>query len=281
MGRVAPGVYGLATRPLPLPAARPKIGQARGAGYSWRNGLLAPLPVDAWGAVSIPAQPQGDGAALGDPALTRTLQYLYAYLVSDAGANVPWTTRFGYPLIKSPLSLFTHNPKEEGFQVDYLPALYLWRSDGGDLEQRADDYLLDNSVWTLLWVMPLASQENQSSRAPYVNQFAKAVADGLNHARTPSFVLLGDTDPLAASLGSFLWNAINVVMQYPAKWRIAKVVVPPIDGSKPREFKAVEMKLAVVERLHENRARYATTGVSLDARFTNQYGLPVGRSLVT
>ncbi len=280
MGRVAPGVYGPATRPLPLPPPRPKLAVSRGAGPSWRNGLLAPLPVDAWGAVSIPAQPQGDGAVLGDPALTRTLQYLYAYLVTDSGANAPWTAQFGYPLIKSPLSLFAHNPNEVVFQVDYLPALYLWRSDGGDFVQQADDYLLDNSTWTLLWVMPLASQENQSARSPYVNQLAKAMAAALNRARTPGFVLLGDPDPLAASLGSFLWGSINAVMQYPAKWRPSKVLSQAVDGTKPREFKAVEMKIAMVERLHENPARYGTRGITLDARFTNQYGLPAGRTLV-
>jgi hypothetical protein len=281
VGRVAPGVYGPATRPLPLPAARPKTTSSQGLGPSWRNAFLVPVPGDAWGAVSIPAQPQGDGAVLGDPALTRTLQFLYAYLVTDAGANVPWTAQFGYPLIKSPLSLFTHNPNEAVFQVDYLPSLYLWRPEGGDFEQKADDYLLDNSAWTMLWVMPLASQENQSARSPYVNQFAKAVADGLNHARTPSWSLLGDPDPLAASLGSFLWGALNVVMQYPARWRTSKVLAQPIDGGKPREFKAVEMKISVVERLHENPARYATRGTTLDATFTNQFGLPVGRTLVS
>lgn len=276
------GVFGRSTRII----RRCPVTTTTIAGPAWTNGLLPPLLVDRWGAVSIPAQPQGDGATLGDPALSRTLAFLYAYLVTDGNANAPWCARFGQPLILSPLSLFPNAPGDPlngTFNDSYLPALFLWRADGGVFEQKADDYLLDNSVWTLLWVMPMGSQENQGARAPYVNQVAKAITDGLNYARTPSYVIQGDPDPYAAELGSFLWNApLNCCMQYVQKWRPAKVVIEmATKGSPPRAYKAMEMKIAMVERLHASVDRYATRGVGLDARILNQYGQTTGRVITS
>ena len=295
MGRVAPGTpgaFGPHTYPLPLPAPRrPSTVATRLFGPAFPNGLTPLVTVDSWGAITLPAQGQGDGAALGDPALSRTLAFLYAYLVTDGVANAPWTAEYNVPLIAGAPSLYPHAPADTlagAFNESYLPSLFLWRGDGGEMEQAAEDYLLDRSMWTLLWVMPLGVQENQVLRSTYVNLFAKAVTAGLSRARTPGYVLQGDPDPTAATRGSYLWDAVNCEMQYVKKWKPTKLIVEVADrvpadsrvrSSLSRPYKAVEIKIAMVERLHESIDRFGTRGVGLDLSTFNQYGQRTGRTI--
>ena len=288
MGRVAPGapgIYGPATRPLPASLGpRTRLPSTQTFGPAFTNGLLPYVVVDRFGAVSIPAQPQGDDAALGDPALTYTLLFLYAALVSDGGAAAPWVARFGQPLIKSPLSLFPWGPADPlagTFNAGYLPCLFLWRSGGGKWEQKADDYLLESSTWTLLWVPPIGGQQNQAQRSTYGNQFAKSVASALDDSRTPSFVMPGDPDPSATLRGSFLWTALNCNMQWISQWKPSRVVIEMADKSaSPRPYRAIEIKIGMVEHLHRSIDRHGTRGVGLNLRTLNQYGLNTGQTIL-
>jgi hypothetical protein len=237
-----------------------------------------PAVGDSWGAVQVPAQPApqvvgfspiltpgGTGVIPpGDPSLAYTLSFLYAFLVTDANANVPWTQAFGYPLIKSPLSLFAHNPKEAGFNVDYLPALYLWRDDvlGGKFEREADDWEVETSTMTMLWAMPLGDQFRQRDRSQYVNQFVKSVVAGIEYEQTPSWVMPGDPNPQSSFRGSVLGQYTNMVRFRALSWKRSKIRielsnVPKNTAGSLRDYSAVELKFEVRERLAPDLRRFS------------------------
>jgi hypothetical protein len=244
---------------------------------------------DFWGAVQIPAQPspqivgyspvlapKGSGILPpGDPALGMVLSYLYAWLVLDSNANAPWQQAFGYPLIKSPKSLFTHNPSDEVFNVEYLPALYLWRDDlsGGKFEREADDWEMETCIWTLLWVLPLGDQFRQRDRAPYANQFVKAVVDAIETNRTPSWVQPGDPIPDSLIYGSQLGQYTNMVRFRALGWKRSNVRVEISNvsqnvGGSLRKWPAVEMRFEARERLKPDLRKYGTLQ-QLDQRISN------------
>ena len=276
------GRYGGAGLPAsqivqPPPAARP---QAFGNTYGLRIPNVAPGAVvaDQWGAVQFPAQTQPVGVTYpGDPALTYVLQFLYAWLVLDSEANGPWQAQTGYPLIKSPASLLPHNPVDHVFSEAYLPALYLFRDDkaGGTVDYVAEDWFMEVSTWTLLWALPLGNQDTQRARSQYVNQFAKAVAVGIERSVTPSWVMPGDPDPGVAGRGSHLGYWTNLVRLHTNGWRKTKIVIPSANAPA-REYPCVEMKFEVKERQNRTIRRFPGLGY-LDQRTINPSGGVSGR----
>ena len=238
---------------------------------------------DVWGAVYVPAQaPPPVSAYPGDPALDYTLAFLFAWLVTDAQASGAWEAAFGYPLVKSGLSLFPYNPAEATFQSSYLPALYLWRDDAksGSFEYLGDDWLLDKSVWKLLWALPQGDQENARNRTQYANQLAKAVVVGIERGYTPSWVVPGDPDPAAAGgRGSFLGYWTNLVRFSPVGWRRARIRPVMLDGSRAtHDFPAVELTFEAIERQDRTIRRYPPLGY-LDQRILNRYGRVVDHEI--
>lgn len=225
---------------------------------------------DRWGAISVPAQPQPvippfqPALFPGDPALAYVLSFLYAFLVTDSNANVPWSASFGLPIIKSPLSLWAHNPSDHVFQVDYLPSLYLFRDDaaGGSFEREADDWFVETSTWTMLWAWPLGGQDQKRRRSTYANQFVKSVAVGLERGVTPSWVLPGDPDPAAVNRGSFLGYWTNVMRMHLQKWRLTQIRIPMRNASdkEARSYPCVELKFQVRERLQPDLRRFQPLG---------------------
>ena len=252
-----------------------------------------------WGAVQVPAQTvsqvpnfKGDlgNRIQGDPALQFTLGFLFAYLVLDNNAQGPWQAQTGYPLIGAigaapGLSLFAHNPVEDVFSVAYLPALYLFRDDktGGEIVHEADDWEVEESTWTLLWVMPspLSGQDVQRQYRQYANQVVKACAVALSVGLTPSWVMPGDTDPTSQFRGSFLGFFTNVMRQRITGWKRTKIVVKSSNGATTQEFPAVEMKMLVREKTQADlRApQYFPMG-PLDLSIYNQFGLRLEHEIV-
>lgn len=275
---VVPGASKGAPAPRILAPSRPVVFQP--------NAPIVPYGapvVDQWGAVSFPAQPAPAISQFpGDPALDYTLDFLYAWLVQDSEANIPWQNAFGYPLIASPLSLFPHNPSEAVFNVSYLPALYLWRDDqqGGKYEYLGDDWLEEHSTWTMLWVLPQGGQENQKARTQYANQFVKAVVVGIERGYTPSWVLAGDPDPISAVRGSFLGYWTNLVRFFTSGWKRTKVRIQMGDGTPTQDFPAIEIKFEVRERQDRTIRRFPPTNY-LDQRIYNQFGNLVDREIDT
>jgi hypothetical protein len=240
---------------------------------------------DSFGAIQIPAQPapqivgyspvlapQGSGVLPpGDPALGMILSFLYAWLVIDGNANVPWTAAYNLPLIKSPFSLFTHNPEEGAFSVDYLPALYLWRDDerAGKFEHAADDWYDDTSTLKLLWALPLGDQFRFKDRSLYANQFAKSVYLGIERGMTPSWVQPGDPNPQSRFYGSVLGQYLNMRRLQAGAWRRKKLKILMSNNAPPMSCHAVEILFEAVESANKPDLRRFPRLGQLDQRISN------------
>ena len=278
MPLVTAGRYGGAGLPTPQLFQPPPPARPRPFGNAY--GLLVPnvapgaAVVDQWGAVGVPAQPPPTGVPFpGDPALNYVLAFLYAWLVTDGKANAPWLAATGLPLIKSPASLLPFNPSDYTFNSSYLPALYLWRDDqkGGVFEYVADDWLIEQSTWTMLWAFPLGGQELQRNRSQYVNQFVKAVVVGIERSVTPSWVMPGDPDPQAATRGSHLGYWTNLVRLWMTGWRKTRIRIAMQNSAPAVDYPAVEMRFEVKERQNRTIQRFAPLNY-LDQRTTNPSG---------
>ena len=275
LGGLGAGACRLLTPRLPPPIPSAPIRSVSAAPWP-----ALPVVGDVWGAVQIPAQPfpqivgygsipgriapQGSGIMPpGDPALAYTLSYLYSWLIQDSNANAPWQQAFGYPLIKSPASLFTHNPKEADFNTEYLPALYLWRDDdgAGKFEREADDWEVETSTWLMLWALPLGDQFRLKDRVPYANQFVKAVVAGIERNRTPSWVMPNDPVANSATYGSQLGQYTNMIRFRAISWKRSKIRIAisnigQATGGHTRDFPAVEIRFEARERLKPDIRRF-------------------------
>lgn len=243
-------------------------------------GLQPGSPIgDTWGAIQVPAQPTPQIPSFpgptyqGDPALLLTLGFLYDFLVTDGNASTVWTGQTGYPLIKSPLSLFAHNPNDVVFNNSYLPALYLFRDDaqGSKYEREADDWEVETSIWTMLWATPLGGQDVQLSYRLYMNQFVKALVMGLERGQTPSWIQPGDTDPSSQYRGSYLPFFTNVMRQRVTSAKRAKIKAKPSNGGPTIEYPAVEIKWEVREKTQADLRRFAPNSM-LEFRLVDPFG---------
>jgi hypothetical protein len=259
------------------------------------EGLQQGSPVGVtWGAVQIPAQTvaqvpnfSGDlgNRIQGDPALQLTLGFLYAFLVLDNNANGPWQAQTGYPIIASPLSLFAHNPNDVVLSTSYMPALFLFRDDqaGSEIVREADDWDVETSTWTMLWVTPnpASGQDVLRQYRQYANQFVKACVVGIDRGYTPSWVMPNDTDPSSRYRGSFYPFFTNVMRQRITGYKRTKVLSKPSNGGAVLEFPAVEIKWEVREKTQADLRdpMYFPMG-PLDLSIYNQYGLRLEHELV-
>jgi len=159
-----------------------------------------------YGLIQLPVQsPATPEEAAGDPALTVVAEYLRA--VINAYATTAWrTVAPADPPIDGrdfPVnSAFTHDPEDEAFSENALPAIYLFRSSGTGaraVEDAAEDYRLERSTWVFWWVYRPTTQSKSKKRAPFVNAVAKIIDEALDRGRDAAFVRAGDTDPLSAS----------------------------------------------------------------------------------
>jgi hypothetical protein len=136
------------------------------------------------------------------------------------------------------------------FEPDRLPAMYAWRK-GGKYEGLADDWDVENVTIKVLWILPNPLPEEQTLRAPFVNGLQKAVYVGLRRARTPSWVVPNDPDPLAATQGSWLGTWLQSVTppEYLLQsWEMTFVKSEPIDNEPPGRWRAIEFTIALQEK---------------------------------
>ena len=160
-----------------------------------------------YGALQIPVQLPATGEEISDPAISLIANYCKALL--NTYAQAAWSTVA--PTVKglttapnglaSPVvrAAFGHNPEEESFTEDALPALYLWRAKGAPAYYLAEDYRVSDETWTLLWLFRPAQQDARRIRQSFVNAVYKIIDDGIERQRDPVYVAATDTDPTAAT----------------------------------------------------------------------------------
>jgi hypothetical protein len=195
---------------------------------------------DEFGAVELPIPVPVDTEPVTDPGIAIFGAYLKAMLVFYAGDA--WAVRApSEPLVKT---LLFCDPEEAEFIETDLPALYLWRQEI-DTVYLAEQHTANRSKISALWVPPpKLSGYRWAERAPIISGIAKAFTAALDLDRHPAWVLAGDPDPLAATLGSVWLRMTGFVNAF-----VEKVLRRPV----------------VAELGEGKRVQYAAFGISLRA----------------
>lgn len=158
---------------------------------------------DRYGAIplDIPAVEDRHAEACGDPALRVVADFLAA--VINARATTAWqsiATLNGKPRKDRPVNAaYTDDPVNTTFTEKDLPALFVFRSQGGPSEDMAADYRVARSTWTVWWMMRKTTDEKKAVRAPFLNAIGKIIDAALDTGRHPAYVQEGDDDPYAPS----------------------------------------------------------------------------------
>lgn len=198
-----------------------------------------------FGALELPAPlSNGDSTTAGDPCLDVLLAFASAVLRYGAG-DVHGTVSPGTgDVVKVTRA---HNPGHVVLNEKDFPALYAWRL-RGDVETIADDYDIETSVLSLLWVFPLAQADWQARRNPMVNALSKALTAALRRGRHPSWVMSGDTEAQAARNGSFLWSWAGLWSVRRLSWKVQDLVAQK--AGVETTYPALQWEITVEERAH-------------------------------
>lgn len=207
---------------------------------------------DQLGNLALPVVPPEGPASIGDPVLDVLVDFMAAAIKDGAGQA--WDAASGN-LGNNPVTkrVFTHDPGQEAFREATLPALYLWRHSWAKERQISAGIRIRPSVLRLRWV-PLQpnSQERKRVWSPLPNAMQAVLDLAIERGRTPSWLAAGDTDPMAATFGSFLFASAQL-------WRLELTSVKPVEWVLPMEsptpptrFMGVDFELVVEERLTED-----------------------------
>ncbi len=229
---------------------------------------------DSFGPVAIPLVapsalgllPSGKPVTPGDPALAVLADFLTTYLQTDANATAQWNVAGVAPGQPVVTEWVVGRPDDKGYNLDVkiLPAIFVFR-DGSKMEWLGDDWGIDRSVVKIQWVLRQAKPNQQAPRLPMANAIAKVVQDGIELGRTPSWVVPGDSDPLAASQGSLFSTTAGFVSLWMTAWKPFVVRVVDVDSRRSEDFPAVEMTFEMVERLVQGSSnRDALSGSGLE-----------------
>ena len=157
--------------------------------------------------VAVPTSPKTE--AVGDPSLDVWAAYFKAYINTYGGAAwarvFPFKIPNGTTQIPPILMTFTHQPIDETiaeFNENWLPALFVYRSSGGEQKWEWLDGRIARDVITLLWVFPTGVQAADRIRVPYVNALVKLIDAAIEIQRDPCYAHPSDTDPTAASIAA-------------------------------------------------------------------------------
>jgi hypothetical protein len=158
---------------------------------------------DRYGAIplDIPAVEDGRQEPCGDPALKVIADFLMAVINARAGAA--WrsiATLIGKGTKDAPVNrALWADPVNTAFSETPLPALYVFRSQGGTFEDAAADYRTARSTWTVWWLLRQTTDPKSAVRAPFANAIGKIIDAALDAGRHPAYVQEGDTDTFAPS----------------------------------------------------------------------------------
>lgn len=222
---------------------------------------------DTYGAIQLPTA-AGDFTPIykgwgepekfssSDPCLSVIADFLATYLVTDGQTTAAWR-EIGGDKESCLKTVFLHDPFKGFFSATQVPALYLFR-DGCTTAYIADDWCMDTTKLKGLWVFPLPTQTKQRIKAPFVNVITKAVNNGIETGRTPSWIQPGDADPSAPTLGSLFWPYAGFASLDYTGWQWAELRVEMDAGNSYMRYPAVEMTFTLVEQLKPGIGKYAT-----------------------
>jgi hypothetical protein len=222
---------------------------------------------DTFGAMPIPLVAPATGESAGDPLLSTTLSFFKAVL--NANASAAWRAVYkdvaNAPVVKTTLD---DDPRGSTFNDNDLPALFLWREDVKEPVWIADDWLTQESVCRLMWVLPAGVQVKRALRSSIINGVVRTLVTFVERNRDPSWIVAGDTDPKAATLGSSFFDRAGWIEFHVGAWKPFNLPIAMLDkGAAPRMYDAVSVACRVVERLNFDLTRLDPNGgVSITLR---------------
>jgi hypothetical protein len=204
------------------------------------------VSVQRHGGLAFPAPEQEGGEAAGDPGLTVLLSCLQAAINARLGAV--WARiRTGTETVPC-RTTYPYDPSEGVFNLSHMPSLHGWRV-SGETEQIAADYRITRDNLCLLWVYPIARQGNAGLRHAFAGAVEKVINAVLKLGRDPAWVVPGDPDPNAATLGSLLWTHAGFwKADGRLQWSRVAVAGTTGDDATPGAH-ALQVTFAVEERL--------------------------------
>ncbi len=158
---------------------------------------------DRYGTIplDVPEVDDGREEPCGDPALKVVADFLRAVINARAGAA--WrsiATLLGKEYKDQPVNAaYWADPVNTKFAEKGLPALFVFRSQGGTFEDAAADYRTARSTWTVWWILRQTTDHKAAVRAAFANAIGKIIDAALDAGRHPAYVQEGDQDPYAAS----------------------------------------------------------------------------------
>lgn len=210
----------------------------------------------SFGSLNLPVQrpephldTQDKHEALGDPTITRLVDYFKAFTNAEAGDG--W--RFASPNENPVHSAHTHDPNKYGFNTKFLPAYFLHRLGDPDYERLSEDSLLVHSNLRLLWVYGPAGQEGRRRLSSFVNAISKTLISAIEDGRHPAYVFPDDDDPTAATQGSVIYRVAGIFRIEWKGYKLTNVQIPMATGaSRDRDgergmYDAMEAQIELVE----------------------------------
>jgi len=220
---------------------------------------------DTFGALPLPSAASDSS----DPALDAIGSYLTACLVDALDAA--WLTLVPSDTVCKVHHL--HDPNGGHFQDEQLPCLFLWRGESTG-ERLADEYEIDRTTVTVLWIPPPLEQDRNVDTARFANAIGKALQRALYLGRDPAWYDAhpGDTAPQIADKrlrGSLLMERANLLYEPRVTAKAPVPITIEIYDSAPRSYFGYRIQLLIVERLDASTAtdHGAEAGDCLDATF--------------
>lgn len=176
--------------------------------------------------LSSPAVASEDNAP-GDPALDVIGAFL-AQVLTTWLSTLWLSVAPGEPVVRT---VIKDNPEEREFNVNDLPALYLWRDE--DLTvQLADGIDETTTQLNVLWVPPPSQQIIGSRRSAFFAAISKALSVAILHEREPSWVHPSDSalpvnDPIRQAAEAYGSDVIEHAGL--ADWRPGRFRRVPLD----------------------------------------------------
>lgn len=220
---------------------------------------------DTFGAQTFPALAPAVGVPAGDVAIGVIAAYLKAALNYDC--LQAWKAQDVCPGRQVVATTFTHDPKRL-FDDDRLPSLYVWE-DRSHPERIAADFEQDKRRINVFWVMEPAQDDHEAKRTPIFNIIGKSIRRALVRGRHLAWIQAGDTDPLAATFGSLVFEkaGISRLITGDAIPQLLEVFITDGEG-KPLGFPGLGMFFEIVEFCAFDPT-YGTYPAAVDATFEN------------
>lgn len=213
---------------------------------------------DTYGSATLPLATVATSSVTITPnAFDPLLDYLASYLKTIANARLlaDW-------ILKAPNTLpvkeaFPFSPDEGHINDRDLPALFVYRTGSKTRLRLADGYRIDRSTVSLLYVPQLAPMQPRDIRMAFPNELFKLWDAVLESGRDRSWIVAGDADVNAVSLGSSLGAYTKTFRLEVGMWARTPITVSMDDGP-PRVYFASTTTIDLEEHLTVDVAIYDT-----------------------